>query len=151
MEVTSIEPLIQGGVVGGGLLAAVWAIYSKLRAQSASDGASVDRHEAESSLYEKLRAEIDRAAGTESEMRIQLTAMREDMDDLKTRCDAERLEAFGEISKLNARVDTLTAAVNECQARHLIREEQDEQGRLGIIDRRAPAQPPRGRRNPRPK
>lgn len=147
MEMNSIEPLIQGGVLGGGLLAAAWGIWSKLRAQSASDTAAVDRHEAESSLYDKLRAEIDRAAATESELRIHMTAMRADMDNLKTRCDAERLEAFGEINKLHARVDTLTAAVNECQARHLTREEQDEQGRLGIIDRRKP-QLPRGRRKP---
>lgn len=144
---TEIEPILQGSFIGGGILAAAWAIYSKLKANSAADGAIVDRAHAESSLYEKLRAEIDRAAANESENRIQMQGLKDKMASLQERCEQERIDSFEMIRKLEERVDTLTVAVNECQARHMSREHEDEQARQGLIERRKP-QAPRGRRKP---
>ena len=142
-----VEPILQGGFIGGGILAAAWAIYSKLKANSASDGAAADRAHAESSLYEKLRAEIDRAAVNESDNRLQMQALKDEITALHERCEKERVESFQMIIKLEKRVDTLTSAVNECQSRHMSRDHEDEQGRQGLIERRRP-QTPRGRRNP---
>ena len=142
-----VEPILQGGFIGGGILAAAWAIYSKLKANSASDSAAADRAHAESSLYDKLRAEIDRAALNESDNRLQMQALKDEMTALHERCEKERVESFQMIIKLEKRVDTLTSAVNECQSRHMSREIEDDKARQGLIDRRKP-QAPRGRRSP---
>ena len=144
---TDLEPILQTAGLGGGALAALWLLVSKVRAMAASDGASAGKSAAENRLYETLSAENSRMAVRIAENDLVLQGMRSDMDLLQRRCDAERLEAFNEINKLNKRVDELNAAVAQCQARHLEKDAQDELGRTGQIDRRKP-QTPRGRRSP---
>jgi len=144
---TDLEPILQTAGLGGGALAALWLLVSKVRAMAASDGASAGKSAAENRLYETLSAENSRMATRIAENDLVLQGMRSDMDSLQRRCDAERLEAFHEINKLNTRVDELNAAVALCQARHFEKDAQDELGRTGQIDRRKP-QTPRGRRSP---
>jgi dynactin complex subunit len=146
---TDLDPVLKTLGVGGALAAAAWAIYHKLRANAAGDRASIERSEAEASLYETLTTENTRLSMRLAETDANLVNVNREIGALRSECDAERAEAFERIRRLDGRVDELTAAVAECQRRHFEREQHDELGRTGQIERRKANQTPRGRRAPK--
>jgi predicted RNase H-like nuclease (RuvC/YqgF family) len=147
--VTDLDPVLKTLGVGGALAAAAWAIYHKLRANAAGDRASIERSEAEASLYETLTQENTRLAMRLAETDAFIGSLKMDINSIRSRCDAEQAEAMDSIRRLSGRVDELTKAVAECQQRHMSRDELDEMGRTGQIERRKANQTPRGRRAPK--
>jgi septation ring formation regulator EzrA len=143
----NIDPIFQTLGVGGMVAAAAWGIWSKLRSQTAADSASASASSSVEQLIEQLNEQNDRLAKQVTELALQYDGASEQLrcvkreatqryEALEAECNADRKQ-FGErIQKTELRIEELTIAINQCQMRHLEREQLDELGRTGVIDRR---------------
>jgi uncharacterized protein involved in exopolysaccharide biosynthesis len=145
----NIDPVFQTLGVGGMVAAAAWGIWSKLRSQTAADSASATASSSVSNIIEQLGEQNDRLAKQVTELALQYEATSQELrsakreairqyEILEAECNADRKSFHVRIMKMEERVEELQTAINQCEARHVEKEVQDELGRTGQIDRRKP-------------
>lgn len=124
---------------GGLIAAALWGLWSKLRAITSGDKADAATSAATASVYELLLAENKRMATRIEELSGQVDTLQKALDDERESCRATMEQFMEQNRQAQNTIIALQKQVDDLMRRIQARESEDELGRSGKLERRASA------------